>query len=175
MTCQILSNKLKRMWKKAVMWRSAIMTYLQELRKITILTSCTEYTAELGATISPISFILSAKSFLSSVSMMDWIGVPRILTLYFSNTPARCSCTPQFSAVCPPNVSSTPSGLSEIITFNTQSNIMHYFPCKLLRFGDLKLSLWIFGDLKLSLWIFCMRSMSAFSNVVFQFHRFINM
>lgn len=129
MTCQILNDKLKRVWKKAFIW-SAIMTYLQELRKIKRLTSCTEYTAELGATISPISFILSAKSFLSSVSMMDWIGVPRILTLYFSNTPARCSCTPQFSAVCPPNVSSTPSGLSDIITFKTQCNITHYFHVK---------------------------------------------
>jgi len=162
MTRQILNNKLKMMWKKAVIW-SAIMTYLQELRKIKRLTSCTEYTAELGATISPISFIFSAKSFLSSVSMMDWIGVPRILTLYFSNTPARCSCTPQFSAVCPPNVSSTPSGLSEIITFKTQSNIMHYFSSKVLWFADLTLSLW-----KL-----CMGSMPTFSSDALQFHRFI--
>ena len=35
-----------------------------------------------GATFSPISAILSAKSFLSSESMMDLMGVPRIFTPY---------------------------------------------------------------------------------------------
>ena len=35
-----------------------------------------------GATFSPISAIRSAKSFLSSESMMDLMGVPRILTPY---------------------------------------------------------------------------------------------
>ena len=35
-----------------------------------------------GATFSPISAIRSAKSFLSSESMMDLMGVPRIFTPY---------------------------------------------------------------------------------------------
>jgi hypothetical protein len=39
-------------------------------------------------TCSPISAILSAKSLRSSESMIDLMGVPRILTPYFSNIPS---------------------------------------------------------------------------------------
>lgn len=75
-----------------------------------------EYTAALGATLSFISPMRSANIFLFSVCMMDSIGVPRILTLYFANTPFFSSSTPQLRAVWPPNVNRTPSGLSERIT-----------------------------------------------------------
>lgn len=76
-----------------------------------------EYTAALGATFSCISPIRSANIFLSSVCMIDSIGVPKILILYFSKTPDFSNSTPQLSAVCPPKVKSTPSGLSERITY----------------------------------------------------------
>lgn len=75
-----------------------------------------EYTAALGATLSFISLTRSANIFLSSVCIIDSIGVPKILTLYFANTPFLSSSMPQLRAVCPPNVNSTPSGLSDCIT-----------------------------------------------------------
>lgn len=75
-----------------------------------------EYTAALGATFSFISPIRSVKIFRSSVCIIDSIGVPKILILYFANTPFFSSSTPQLRAVCPPNVNNTPSGLSDRIT-----------------------------------------------------------
>uniref|UniRef100_A0A182KIF3 Uncharacterized protein n=1 Tax=Anopheles christyi TaxID=43041 RepID=A0A182KIF3_9DIPT len=78
-----------------------------------------EYTAADGATFSPISPTRSANSFLSSVSIMDRIGVPMIFTPYRANSPARSISTPQFRAVWPPNVSSTPLGRSALMTRST--------------------------------------------------------
>ena len=74
------------------------------------------YVKNIKLTCSPISAILSAKSFLSSDSMIDLMGVPRILTPYFSNTRFLFISTPQLRAVWPPNVSRIPSGRSDFIT-----------------------------------------------------------
>lgn len=80
------------------------------------LTCSTEIAASLGATCSLISSIFSTNTLRSSVISMEATGVPRTRTAYFSSTPSLVSSTPQFSAVCPPNVSRMPSGRSFFIT-----------------------------------------------------------
>lgn len=79
-------------------------------------TCSTDSAASLGATCSLISSIFSTKIFLSSVISMEATGVPSTFTRYFSRTPCLVSSTPQFRAVWPPKVSSTPSGRSFLIT-----------------------------------------------------------
>ena len=71
---------------------------------------------------SPISISKSLNRSLSSAFLIVSRGVPSSLTLYLSNTPASFKSTAKFRPVCPPNVGSTPSGLSvSIIRVNTST------------------------------------------------------
>ena len=71
---------------------------------------------------SPISISKSLNRSLSSAFLIVSRGVPSSLTLYLSNTPASFMSTAKFRPVCPPNVGSTPSGLSvSIIRVNTST------------------------------------------------------
>ncbi len=45
-------------------------------------------------------------------------------TPYFSSTPASCSATAVFSAVCPPRVGSSASGRSRAMTCSTNSGVI---------------------------------------------------
>ena len=61
---------------------------------------------------------------LSSVAMMVSIEVPSTLQLYFSNTPAFHNSIPTLSAVCPPILTMTPSGLSLAMISSTTCALM---------------------------------------------------
>ena len=61
---------------------------------------------------------------LSSVTIMDSMGVPKTSTLCFASIPFSNSSVPQFNAVCPPNANNIPSGFSFSITFSTKSVVI---------------------------------------------------
>ncbi len=85
--------------------------------------SSTQHTAILLGVFTSISPSLFTKSSRSSVFMIAVTGVPRTLTLYFSNTPETNSFVPQFSAVWPPKESRMPSGFSFSMTLSTKYGV----------------------------------------------------
>ena len=52
------------------------------------------------------------------------MSAPISSTPYFSSTPASCSATAVFSAVCPPSVASSASGRSLAMTSSTNSGVI---------------------------------------------------
>ena len=68
---------------------------------------------------SPILVIAFLNFSRSSALSMASLDAPIISTPYFSSTPWRARSSAQLSAVCPPIVGSSASGLSMAITFST--------------------------------------------------------
>ena len=66
----------------------------------------------LGGSGSPMSSSICLNSSRSSAILMVSMEVPRVFTLYFSNTPASAKSTARLSPVWPPRVGSRPSGRS---------------------------------------------------------------
>ena len=75
-------------------------------------------------TSKPILCMASLKSSLSSAIFMAGSLAPIISTPYFSRTPLSASLTETFSAVCPPIVGRSASGLSFSIIFSTISGVI---------------------------------------------------
>ena len=77
----------------------------------------------LFGTSTPISSIALRKSRRSSATLIASICAPISLTPYFCRMPRSCSATARLSAVWPPTVGSTASGLSFSMISSTTSGV----------------------------------------------------
>jgi hypothetical protein len=73
---------------------------------------------------TPAFATISLKSCRSSPRRIASTSAPISSTPYFSNTPASCSATAVFNAVCPPSVGNTASGRSLAMTSSTNSGVI---------------------------------------------------
>ena len=87
-------------------------------------TSFIEWHTRERGTSPPARATISLNSWRSSPRRIASMFAPISSTRYFSSTPASCSATAVFSAVCPPSVGSSASGLSRAMTASTNSGVI---------------------------------------------------